>query len=213
MNGKNHWIWRFVLFAFFGFTLVNLMFLNVVVLKDKQNAGPMQVVGSMQNSDDSFCDTDSCVPAIYDAIQQATSSQQIRTQPILTGQSAASGQTQEYYIALGTGTNSTSDWQDVGGAAAYVDSTTYGAIQTVTFEASAYIPTGNQTAYIRLFNKTAKHPVWFSDVALQGGQAQFLISSPITLDPGNNLYQVQMMTQLQYSVVLTQSRIHIISSN
>lgn len=199
------------MFAFFGFILVNLMFLNYIVLKGKQSSGSMQIVGSVNNRviNKNVCDTKTCVPKLYDAIYQATASQKLQTgvaPQTLTG-------SEEYYITLGTGTSSSDTWSDVGGVSAYVDSSKYKNIKTVTFEASVVIPTGNQTAYVQLYNATAKHPVWFSQVSLQGGQPQLLISKPITLDPGSNLYQVQMMTQLKYPAVLTQSRIHIVTAN
>lgn len=211
MRQKDHWIWRVFIFSFFGFVLVNLMYLNYIVLKGKGDAGAMQIVGSANKQiiNKNVCDTETCVPELYNAIYQATASQKL--------QKGASSQTvsraEEYYITLGTGTNSSSTWADVGGASAYVDSSKYENIQTVTFEASVVIPTGNQTAYVQLYNATAKHPVWFSQVSLQGGEPQLLISQPIKLDPGPNLYQVQMMTQLKYPAVLTQSRLHIITSN
>lgn len=205
MFSKNHWVVRFIVFAFFGFTLVNLMFLNYLVLKDRQNIGEIQIIGSAEHiKDEAVCDTKTCVPALYNAITQATGSSKTITHDTQSG-------IQEYTIALGTGTTVASDWTNAGGAEAYIDSQAYGTIEKVTFEASAFIPTGNQIASIRLYNATAKHPVWFSEVTLQGGEPQFLISSPITLDPGNNLYQVQMKTQLQYPVVLSQSRVHIVS--
>lgn len=211
MKHKDHWLWRFLLFAFFGFILVNLMFLNYIVLKGRTEVGSMNVVGSVNRmaDDADVCDTTTCVPDLYNAIYQATASQQL--QPQAQVQSVTGSE--EYYITLGTGTSSSGTWADVGGASAYVDSSKYENIQTVTFEASVVIPTGNQAAYVQLYNVTAQHPVWFSQVSLQGGQPQLLISQPITLDPGANLYQVQMMTQLQYPAVLTQSRIHIITSN
>jgi hypothetical protein len=36
-----------------------------------------------------------------------------------------------------------------------------------------------------------------------------MISQPITLDPGNNLYQVQMQTQLEYPANVSQAIIRI----
>jgi hypothetical protein len=210
MRHKEHWFWRFFVFVFFGFMLVNLMFLNYIVLKEKQTVGSMQVVGALnKNVNGDLCDTKTCVPELYDAIYQATASQQL--QKSVASQTVSGAE--EYYITLGTGTVTSNTWVDVGGASAYIDSSKYENIQTVTFEASVVIPTGNQTAYVQLYNATAQHPVWFSQVSLQGGQPQLLISQPITLDPGSNLYQVQMMTQLQYPAVLTQSRVHIITSN
>ena len=71
------------------------------------------------------------------------------------------------------------------------------------------IPTGNEVAYARLFNVTDKHPVWFSEVSLEGGTPQLLISQPVAFDSGRKLYQVQMKTSLKYTAILDQARLHI----
>jgi hypothetical protein len=125
-------------------------------------------------------------------------------------QTPVTASVKEYFIPFGSGQNSSDDWQNVTGLQTYIDSSKYPNIKSVVFEASVHIPTGNESANVRLFNATDKHPVWFSDVSLAGGDAQFLISQPISLDPGNKLYQVQMKTQLQYPAMLDQARIHII---
>lgn len=125
---------------------------------------------------------------------------------------SATSLVKEFFVPLGTGSNSSDDWQDVGGLKATLNSANFGNIKTVTFEASVRIPTGNETAYVRLYNATDKHPVWFSDVSLEGGTPQLLISKPITLDSGNKTYQVQMKTSLKYTAFLDQSRLHIITN-
>lgn len=119
----------------------------------------------------------------------------------------------EFFIPLGTGTSTAATWTNVPGVQAYIDSTQYPNIQTVTFEASVVLPASLQIVSVQLYNMTANHPVWFSQVTLQSSNGTgMLISSPITLDPGNNLYQVQMQTQLQAPANLVQSRVHIITN-
>ena len=71
------------------------------------------------------------------------------------------------------------------------------------------IPNGNQRAYARLFNVTDKHPVWFSEVWLEGGTPRLLVSEPITLAEGRKLYRVQMKTTLKDLAILTQARVKI----
>lgn len=68
------------MFAFFGFILVNLMFLNYIVLKGKQSSGSIQIVGSVNDRviNENVCDTKTCVPKLYDAIYQATVSQKLQ---------------------------------------------------------------------------------------------------------------------------------------
>ncbi|MBU1326527.1 hypothetical protein KKB64_03735 [Patescibacteria group bacterium] len=117
----------------------------------------------------------------------------------------------EFYISLGTGSNASSDWADVTGAKAYIDTTSYGKIKKVTFEASLQVPSGSQISYVRLFNATDKHAVWFSEISLAGSGPELLTSSPIALDPGNKLYQVQMKSQLAKSTSLLFARIHILT--
>ena len=82
----------------------------------------------------------------------------------------------------------------------------------MVFEVSLYTPTGNQTAYARLYNVTDKHPVWYSEVSIEGGTPQTKISNNIILDTGNKLYQVQMKTQLQARTNLENARVHIITN-
>jgi hypothetical protein len=131
--------------------------------------------------------------------------------PTPTTVSAIVSQTKEYYISFGSGTSSAGDWEDVGGLKASIDSSNFSSMKSAVFEASVSIPTGNQTAYVRLFNETDKHPVWYSDVSLDGGIPQLLVSKPITLDLGNKTYKVQMKTSLKYQAVLNQARVHIIT--
>lgn len=134
------------------------------------------------------------------ASQQSTST----TQQVSSGPGV-----KEFFISFGSGSNGTDDWADLSGIQAYIDSSQYSQIKSVVFEASVRIPTGNEIAYVRLFNVTDKHPVWFSDVSLEGGTPKLLFSKPITLDTGNKLYQVQMKTSLKYTAILDQARLHI----
>jgi len=115
----------------------------------------------------------------------------------------------EFYVPLGTGTITSTDWTDVKGAAAYVDTRLYGKFKKVTFEASVSVPSG--TASVRLFNATDKHPVWYSEMTLANAGPELLTSSGTTLDGGNKLYQVQMKSQLGATTNLLQSRVHIIT--
>lgn len=113
----------------------------------------------------------------------------------------------EYFIPLGTGSNNSTDWQDVPGAQAAINFGNYQNIQEVRFEVSVAVPTANQTVSVRLFNETDHHPVWYSDITTVNGQ--YAVSSPLVWDTGSKVYQVQMKTQLGYTANLTQSRIHI----
>ncbi len=156
----------------------------------------------------------SCVSQIQQAISSANPASTILPTPAPTAntssQISSPSQTKEYYIPFGSGSGSSADWQDVPGLQANVDSNSYGSIKSVVFEASLHIPTGNQTASVRLYNATDAHPVWNSEVTFNGNISSVLLTSPtVSLDSGNKLYKVQMKTQLQFQAILDQSRLHI----
>lgn len=170
-----------------------LLFLNVIILD-------VIVFRSIKNNNEVLgtTTTDACPQACITRINQ------------MTGKTTTSA-TKEYYIPLGSGTNTTSEWTDVSGASVSIDTASYGKIKKATFEATVAIPTGAQRVWVRLFNATDKHPVWFSEMTADGSAPQLLTSSSITLDPGNKLYQVQMKTQLKILTNLSQSRVKIVT--
>lgn len=116
----------------------------------------------------------------------------------------------EFFVPFGQGSSMATDWTDVAALQATIDSSQYGQIKQALFEASMRIPTGNEHAYVRLFDVTDKHPVWYSEVSIEGGTAQSVTSSPVKLDPGMKTYQVQMKTSLDYQAILDQARLHIL---
>ncbi len=117
----------------------------------------------------------------------------------------------EFFVPFGSGSGSAKEWSDVEGLSATINTSNYARMKTVTFEVAIRIPTGNQTAYARLFNVTDKHPVWFSDVSVEGGKALLVISQPLSLDSGSKTYQVQLKNSLGYLSYIDQSRLRIIT--
>lgn len=115
----------------------------------------------------------------------------------------------EFFVPLGVGSGSSGDWTVIDGIGAKIDPSDYGNIKTVTFEVSARIPTGNQQIWIRLYNANTFQSISGSEVTLSGGTPTLLVSSPINLTLGNNLYQIQMQTQLKYTANIDMARIRI----
>ena len=125
---------------------------------------------------------------------------------------SANNSPKEYYVPLGSGSGNYSDWTDVPGLQAYIDSTSYGSIKTVTFEGSVHVPSNNQIVSIRLVNATENRVIGGSQLDFNGGpDSVFKSSMPITLDYGQKLYKVQLKTQLNYNTVIDQARVHIIT--
>lgn len=202
--------------TFVALVLLNLIFLDFILV----NGQKIQVIERKISvpTISNVCPT-SCMSEISNATRGATLSTKPSsipmptptTKPLLQAQTQASSSVKEFFVPFGTGSNSSDDWQDISGLKATLDPANYGSIKTVIFEATIRIPTGNEIAYVRLYNATDKHPVWFSDISLEGGTPQLLISKPITLDSGNKTYQVQMKTSLKFPAYLDQSRLHIIT--
>jgi len=115
----------------------------------------------------------------------------------------------EFFVPLGVGTGNSADWTAVEGIGAEIDPSDYGDIKQITLELTAQIPTGNQTIWIRLYNANTYQSVTGSEMTLSGGAITLLKSSPISLSSGNNLYQIQMKTQLQYPANINMARLRI----
>lgn len=207
-----------ILFLFLFLIFLNLLYLDVLVFKGFGSKTIERVISQSPetSSDNQTCGKD-CVNKINEAVTQAlksTSSLSPTLTPTPTKAAVQSNSTanvsREYYVPFGSGSGSSSDWQDVPGLQAYVDNASYPNIKSIVFEASLHIPTGNQTAGVRLYNVTDGHPVWNSEINFNGNTSSvFLNSQAVSLDTGNKLYKVQMKTQLQFQAILDQSRLHI----
>lgn len=186
-------------------TLGNLIFLDYRIFFQKSESLPLsQSLFSFSPSPSPVISPSPALTRleIEELIKQATASLKPQTPTLNLGAG-------EFSIYLGSGQNNTDEWADIAGVEAYIDSTKYGSIKNVVFEAAMNIPTGNEIAWARLYNVTDKHPVWFSEVSLEGGTPKLLISKPITLDGGQKLYRAQMKTSLKYQASLTSARIRI----
>lgn len=205
------------LIAIIFFVVADLIFLNWQILRQLEalretreivdkiailpNLTPQTI---LESSSPTACSV-SCLSKIY----EATASLKLPT-PI-PQKTTPSSFIRESIITFGSGSTRAGDWEDITGLAVYIDNGKYGKIKSVVFEAAVLIPNGNQGVYVRLFNVTDGHPVWYSDVYHEGGTAKLLISPSLTLGSGNKLYQVQMKTTLKDLANLNQARIRITS--
>ena len=209
---------------FFSLLLLNLIYLDILLI---QGVGSKQtIIQRFENITNQVADKSvatpnpnicpqSCVSQINQALISKPTVLVPTPMPTVSGnaspsQSSNSSQTKTYYVPFGSGSGASTDWQDMPGLQASIDSSSYGSIKSIVFEASLHIPTGNEIASVRLYNSTDGHPVWNSQVDFNGNVNSVLLVSPgINLDSGNKLYKVQIKTQLQFTAVLDQSRLHI----
>lgn len=206
---------RYLRFVIFVFMFLNLLWLNFLVYKSKAYENPQISIQTKELSNNKKSEIpeelSKEVSKIYEAIREATASAKVSSpaSTLTTGTSLEQSSVREFFVPLGSGTNNTDEWTDIPGAQAYIDRSQYTSIKSVVFEASVHIPTGNQIAWVRLFNASDKHAVWLSEMSHEGGEAKLLVSKPIALEPGNKLYQVQMKNQLKDKANLVQSRVRI----
>lgn len=116
----------------------------------------------------------------------------------------------EYYMLFGSGNSSSSNWTDISGLQASINTALYPTIKTATFEVGGHTPTGNETIWVRLYNATDNYAVPNSEITWEGGGNKYITSSPITLAAGNKTYKVQMKTQLSFVSYVDSAKIHLI---
>lgn len=207
---KKYWIG-----AVLGILILNSLILDYFLLfpKASQNIIPRNI--SLPNTTQISC-PQSCVDQLnlsLTSLKESSSSSTAKATPSATPTpyqtSIQTKPVKEFFVPLGVGTGSSDEWTVIDGIGAKIDPSDYGDIKTVTFEVTARIPNGNQTIWIRLYNANTYQAVAGSELTLSGGTSTLLISSPISLASGNNLYQIQMKTQLKSTANIDMSRIRI----
>ncbi|MEK9178213.1 MAG: hypothetical protein AAB801_00360 [Patescibacteria group bacterium] len=203
-----------LIFFFFAFLFGNILVLDLLFLKspkkeltsDKSESAKV----SVDSQNQTLCPA-SCIARIEEATSSSGSSNKKASEEedAEDESTASSTKIRESLITLGTGTNASTDYENVATTQVYIDPSKYGTIKSVKFEVSIAVPTANQFVYVRLYNITDKNPVWNSELYMSGGPSSFLESDPITLASGNKLYVVQMKSQLKHQTNLNQARLRI----
>ena len=207
MEPPQHWLHHKVFVIVFFLLIANLIALdlwvgsNLLRLNKELNKTKLASIPTSQTTSQSC--PKNCLTALDDKISQLN----LATKEASTQQE---NRVQDFYVPLGSGTVSSDEWTDVPGIKATVDTAKYGRIKKVVFEATTHVPNANEFLYVRLYNESDNHPVWDSELYFPSGTTQyFLVSPAIKLDPGINIYKVQMKTQLKFPANLDQARIHI----
>ena len=208
--GKNLFNFKNILLLILFLIFINLTYLDIIFLQGKIPV-PLE---SENVQNDSAC-SQACITKINEVSNLLNKLQASESPALIPTKAPSSSGTvpltaKEYYVPFGSGSGSSLEWQDVAGLQAYVDSNGYPNIKSVVFEASLHIPTGNETASVRLYNATDGRAISGSELNFNGNtNSVFLASQPINLDYANKLYKIQIKTQLGYPAVLDQSRLHI----
>lgn len=144
---------------------------------------------------------------------QPSPSPQASSVPVtnLTQQTIVQTAQKEIFIPVGEGSTNSNSYTNLSGAQVMVDSSKYSGIASADFEANVWVTGGNGKAYTQLFNVTAGHPVWNSEITTSSASGILLVSAPIMLDSGQNTYQIQAKTDLtDFSTNVRTARIKIV---
>lgn len=115
----------------------------------------------------------------------------------------------EVFVSMGFGIgNNISDWTDIPGMQVSIDASKYGSIKEVRLEVTPFVPTGNQTIWVRVRNSDYYS---YGEVTMDGSGPKMLTSATFPIG-GNKTYYLQLKTQLSYPVHIYQARLHIFTN-
>lgn len=115
-----------------------------------------------------------------------------------------------YYVPLGqaTGKSSSNDWVDTPVEIDF-NLADYREVDSVRFEATVRIPTGNGQVKARLYD-TKAGPVGGSEVTGEGIDGQYVKSGPINIAEGNRTLRLQLLTTLNFEAVIENARLRVV---
>lgn len=184
------------------FLVVNVIFLNIFFISEHSKKSAA-VTTTPYETTQSVCD-DVCKQEITDKILLITSPAEKEIQTV------ESRKAQEFIIPLGSGSTSSNEYVPIPGAEAYIDTSLYQNIKKVIFETYTSIPTANGEVYVKLYNSTDKHDVWYSERSSQT-EVVVMKEGEISLDKGKKLYRVMLKSTMAYEARLQNARIRIIT--
>lgn len=215
---------RYWLYILLGVFALNSLILDAVLF-----AGTTKKSSSTANPVTSFISQNSiCPQSCVDQINSAIALKPAQTASVSSSPSPTPTPTltptpsltptptpksiREYFVPLGIGSSNAGDWTSIPALGATIDPSDYGNIVDARFEITIRVPTGNETVWVRLIQIGNYSNVNGSEMNMSGGTPVVLVSAPISFLPGQNFYQVQMKTQLQYPAYVDQARIRIKSN-
>lgn len=191
--------------------VINLALLNIKVFFKKEKiivSSPepaMETPTVVQEEEIIYCPP-ACLDKIFEATAEATTRQPTPREERPVSQPAI----KEFYIPLGSGLTKSQDWVELAGVEAVIDSANFPNIKSIIFEASLRIPSANGRVYAKLYDITAKHDVWFSEVWAEGSTGYRAESANISLSSGRHLYRMKMKSTMGYEAILDSARLKVV---
>lgn len=197
--------------------LANLIFLDIKVFKEERkeiakvlvsypSPTPILVLSPPPPLKEKIL---SCPLSCLEKIYEATSSLTLPT-PKTIVQKTPQSSVKEFYIPLGSGSTSSTAWEEIKNAEAYFNPQNYGEIKSITFEALMHIPTANGRVYARLYNVNDKVGLVETEIWAEGSAGVRIESPPFHLPSGRKLYRVQLKSTLGYEAILDLARLKVV---
>lgn len=216
---------KFIQFLLFSFIVVNLFILDLKIFSGNAIAPlsssvnnptstqsfknlPVQT-GVLPTTNSLSCPS-SCIELISDATKSGDRTGSFET-AAYSQQPSAKPVSREYFIPLGTGSTTKSDWEDIIGTETIINSQTYKTIKEVLLTYALRNPTQNGKVGVRLYNVTDKYVVYGSEAEMNGPASQTINTGSFAFPDGNKLYRIQMRSTLSYPAYLDNARLKIIS--
>jgi hypothetical protein len=122
----------------------------------------------------------------------------------------ASDQTKEFFVPLGSGSTTKSEWADVPALQVTVNGDRYG--QTVKAYLEASLRSVNGKAEARLLDRTTSEVIHQSNIAHEGSEFNWVVSKPFDLPEGGRTYVVQMRSSSGETVEASGVRLRIVAN-
>lgn len=118
-------------------------------------------------------------------------------------------ETREYFIPMGSGMTTRTEWTDVSSLQATINGDRYGSIIAVYFEASMKAPNGVVEA--RLLDRTNSVVIHESNIENRGDYS-WVISKPFAVASGGHTFMVQLKSSSGEIVEVNQARLRIVAT-
>ena len=102
----------------------------------------------------------------------------------------------EIFVPMGSGSSNSNTFADLFGVEVTIDTSKYGAIDSVVFEASLWVEGGNGQAVARIRNVTDNNPYVESQISNNSGTGTVKTSGKIPFPLGQKTYRVQAKTDI-----------------
>lgn len=113
----------------------------------------------------------------------------------------------EFFVPFGYGTvDKATDWTDVPGMRATINSSLYPKIKQAVFEATPRINDDNQTVWVRVRNSDGYS---YPAVSMNGVGPDLRLSASFSISPGEKTYYVQTKSSAGSPITIYQARLHI----